>query len=139
MPVTIVHPGNESVPKAAIPPARLASLTGKKIGLLDISKPGGSFFLDRLEEILRNKVRRGRCAAHEKADVLKERAAADHRATARHGCGGGRAGGLRVVHNVQFARYVEAGKSWHRIRAGGDARIHDRRASPSGCTGTSSS
>jgi hypothetical protein len=53
--VTIVHPGNESVPQAATPPARLASLKGKKIGLLDISKPGGSFFLDRLEEILRTK------------------------------------------------------------------------------------
>ena len=55
MSVTIVHPGNESVPKAATPPARLASLQGKKIGLLDISKPGGIFFLDRLEEILRTK------------------------------------------------------------------------------------
>jgi hypothetical protein len=53
--VTIVHPGNESVPKAATPPARLASLKGKRIGLLDISKPGGSFFFDRLEEILRTK------------------------------------------------------------------------------------
>jgi hypothetical protein len=55
MAVTIVHPGNESVPKAATPPARLASLKGRKIGLLDISKPGGIFFLDRLEEILRTK------------------------------------------------------------------------------------
>jgi len=55
MPLTIVHPGNESVPKAATPPARLKSLQGKKIGLLDISKPGGSFFLDRLEELLRTK------------------------------------------------------------------------------------
>jgi hypothetical protein len=55
MAVTIVHPGNESVPKAATPPARLANLKGKKIGLLDISKPGGIFFLDRLEEILRTK------------------------------------------------------------------------------------
>ena len=55
MAITIVHPGNESVPKAATPPARLKSLAGKKIGLLDISKPGGSFFLDRLEEILRTK------------------------------------------------------------------------------------
>jgi hypothetical protein len=51
----IVHPGNESVPKAATPPERLTSLQGKKIGLLDISKPGGGFFLDRLEEILRTK------------------------------------------------------------------------------------
>jgi hypothetical protein len=55
MPITIVHPGNETAAKAAIPPQRLASLAGKRIGLLDISKPGGSFFLDRLEEILRTK------------------------------------------------------------------------------------
>jgi len=46
---------NETVVKAAAPPARLASLAGKKIGLLDISKPGGSFFLDRLEKILRER------------------------------------------------------------------------------------
>jgi hypothetical protein len=52
MPVTLVHPGNENVPQAAPPPARLPSLAGKKVGLLDISKPGGSFFLDRLEELL---------------------------------------------------------------------------------------
>jgi len=53
--ITIVHPGNESVPRAATPPERLASLAGKKIGLLDISKPGGSYFLDRLEEIFRTR------------------------------------------------------------------------------------
>lgn len=50
---TIVHPGNENVPQAGAPPARLANLRGKRIGLLDISKPGGSFFLDRLEEIFK--------------------------------------------------------------------------------------
>jgi len=55
MPVTLVHPGNEKAPQAAKPPARLPSLSGKKIGLLDISKPGGSFFLDRLEAILRER------------------------------------------------------------------------------------
>lgn len=55
MAVTIVHPGNENIPKAATPPPRLASLAGKKIGLLDISKPGGSFFLDRIAEILRTR------------------------------------------------------------------------------------
>ena len=55
MATTIVHPGNESIPKAATPPPRLAGLAGKRIGLLDISKPGGSFFLDRLEEILRTR------------------------------------------------------------------------------------
>jgi hypothetical protein len=55
MAVTIVHPGNENIAKAATPPPRLAGLAGKRIGLLDISKPGGNFFLDRLEEILRTK------------------------------------------------------------------------------------
>ncbi len=55
MPVTLVHPGNERAVQAAAPPARLTSLGGKKIGLLDISKPGGSLFLDRLEEILRTR------------------------------------------------------------------------------------
>lgn len=55
MSVTLVHPGNESKPQAAPPPRRLATLKGKKVGLLDISKPGGSFFLDRLEELLRTK------------------------------------------------------------------------------------
>lgn len=55
MPITIVHPGNENIPKAATPPPRLAGLAGKRIGLLDISKPGGSFFLDRLEEIFKSR------------------------------------------------------------------------------------
>ena len=55
MPVTLVHPGIERTPQAAAAPARLQSLAGKKIGLLDISKPGGSFFLDRLETILRER------------------------------------------------------------------------------------
>lgn len=65
MPVTLVHPGNESKPEAATPPARLATLKGRKIGLLDISKPGGSFFLDRLEELLRTK--------YEVAEVVRTR------------------------------------------------------------------
>lgn len=53
MPLTLINPMNESVIKAATPPARLQTLAGKKMGLLDISKPGGSIFLDRLEKILR--------------------------------------------------------------------------------------
>ncbi len=59
MPLTLVNPMNETVVKAAAPPARLASLAGKRIGLLDISKPGGSFFLDRLEKILRERYHAG--------------------------------------------------------------------------------
>ena len=65
MPVTLVHPGNESKPQAVAPPPRLATLKAKRIGLLDISKPGGSFFLDRLEELLSTK--------YEVAEVVRAR------------------------------------------------------------------
>jgi hypothetical protein len=54
MTLTLVHPGNESKPHVSPPPPRLSSLRGKRIGLLDISKPGGSIFLDRLEQLLRS-------------------------------------------------------------------------------------
>jgi hypothetical protein len=53
MPVTLIHPGNETRPQAAPAPPRLKTLQGRRIGLLDISKPGGSYFLDRLEDLLR--------------------------------------------------------------------------------------
>jgi hypothetical protein len=46
---------NETVVTASAPPPRLETLSGKRIGLLDISKPGGSHFLDRLEAILRER------------------------------------------------------------------------------------
>ena len=53
MAITLINPMNESQVKAAPPPPRLKTLAGRKLALLDISKPGGSFFLDRLEKILR--------------------------------------------------------------------------------------
>ena len=46
---------NEAAVKPGPPPARLATLAGKRIALLDISKPGGSIFLDRLETLLRER------------------------------------------------------------------------------------
>jgi len=63
MPIILVNPMNETLVKAAAPPKRLTSLTDRKIGLLDISKPGGSVFLDRLEKILREQ--------HQVAEVLR--------------------------------------------------------------------
>lgn len=36
---------------------RPESLEGKVVGLLDISKPKGSYFLDRVEELLRERAR----------------------------------------------------------------------------------
>jgi hypothetical protein len=55
MPQILINPMNETLAKAAAPPPRLQSLAGKKLGLLDISKPGGNHFLDRLETILRKR------------------------------------------------------------------------------------
>ena len=53
MPTKLVNPMNETPARASMPPARLRGLKGKTVGLMDISKPGGSFFLDRLEHLLR--------------------------------------------------------------------------------------
>jgi hypothetical protein len=53
MSMRIVNPLNETIPQAAIAAPRLATLHGKTIALLDISKPGGSIFLDRIEHRLR--------------------------------------------------------------------------------------
>jgi hypothetical protein len=52
MAMTLVNPMDESVREAAAPALRLPSLKGKTIALLDISKPGGSVFLDRIEHRL---------------------------------------------------------------------------------------
>ena len=65
MQTTIVNPMNEVVVKAAPAPVRLQGLAGRKIGLLDISKPGGNLFLDRLETILRER--------YQVAEVLRVR------------------------------------------------------------------
>ena len=51
MSITIVNPCNERKPIAARA-KRLQTLAGKAVVLLDISKPGGSVFLDRLERLL---------------------------------------------------------------------------------------
>ena len=48
----IVNPMNETTLEAATPASRLATMQGKTVALLDISKPGGSVFLDRLEQRL---------------------------------------------------------------------------------------
>jgi hypothetical protein len=53
MPITLVNPMNETSAQAANPAPRLDALTGKTIALLDISKPGGNIFLDRIEYLLR--------------------------------------------------------------------------------------
>lgn len=55
MPTTLINPCNESLRDARQPAPKLATLAGKTIGLLDISKPGGNLFLDHLEGLLKNR------------------------------------------------------------------------------------
>jgi hypothetical protein len=55
MPTKLINPMNETPVRVSVPPARLRSLQGKTVGLLDISKTGGNLFLDRLELLLRER------------------------------------------------------------------------------------
>ena len=51
----VLDPTNEAKPAARERVARPASLEGLTVGLLDISKPRGDLFLNRLEERLQEK------------------------------------------------------------------------------------
>lgn len=52
MSTTVLDPTGEQTPAERVRNERLTSLDGKTIGLLDISKPRGSVFLDKLQELL---------------------------------------------------------------------------------------
>jgi hypothetical protein len=52
MAVTVLDPTGELVPAERTLQPRLPSLQGLTVGLLDISKPRGNVFLDRLEALL---------------------------------------------------------------------------------------
>ena len=55
MPTVLVNPLDETPRRVGHPAPRLATLAGKTIGMLDISKPGGSILLDRLERLLKER------------------------------------------------------------------------------------
>lgn len=55
MPTVLVNPLDETPRSAGHPAPRLKTLAGTTVGLLDISKPGGSIFLDRLEALLKER------------------------------------------------------------------------------------
>ena len=52
MGITVLDPTNESTPASRQLLARPRSIEGLTIGLLDISKPRGEVFLNRIEELL---------------------------------------------------------------------------------------
>lgn len=49
----LVNPLNETPREIALAAPRPSTLAGASVALLDISKPGGNIFLDRLEALLR--------------------------------------------------------------------------------------
>ena len=55
MSITLVNPLDETPRTTPKPAPRLAELSGRTIGLLDISKPGGSVFLNQLERSLKQR------------------------------------------------------------------------------------
>ena len=63
MPTILINPLDETPRAVGSAPPRLESLAGKRIALLDISKPGGNIFLDHLERLLRDR--------HRVAEVLR--------------------------------------------------------------------
>jgi hypothetical protein len=71
-----LDPTNELEPAARQPSARPASLDGLTVGLLDISKPRGDVFLDRLSELL---VERGARVERFRKPTFTKRAPVDLR------------------------------------------------------------
>jgi hypothetical protein len=51
MALTVLDPGDESSPAHRQPRPRPATLHGLRVGLLDIAKPRGDVFLNRLAEL----------------------------------------------------------------------------------------
>lgn len=49
---TLMDPTSEISPQSLQPLPRPSDLSGKTVGLLDISKPRGDVFIDRLEDLL---------------------------------------------------------------------------------------
>lgn len=55
MHTVIVNPMNENQQTNVSTAPRVKTLAGKTVGLLDISKPGGNIFLDRIERLLKER------------------------------------------------------------------------------------
>jgi len=73
----LLDPTSESRPAKRERVARLDGLAGRTVGLLDISKPRGELFLDRVEEAL---ARRGAVVRRYRKPTFTKPAPADLRA-----------------------------------------------------------
>jgi hypothetical protein len=71
MATILINPFDESAGGAREPAPRLATLAGRTIGLLDISKPGGHHFLNHLERLLTERYGVGRIVRETKPTFTK--------------------------------------------------------------------
>jgi len=71
MPVILINPLDETPRPPANAAPRLDGIAGKTIGLLDISKPGGSIFLDRIECLLKDRYNTAAVVRHTKPTFAK--------------------------------------------------------------------
>jgi hypothetical protein len=71
MTTVLVNPFDETRRVQAKAARRLMTLAGKTIGLLDISKPGGSIFLDHLDHLLKERYAVGAVARRMKPTFTK--------------------------------------------------------------------
>jgi hypothetical protein len=71
MPIILVNPFDERQQVQAVIAPRLDTVAGKTIGLLDISKPGGSFFLDHVERLLKERFKVGKVVRRMKPTFTK--------------------------------------------------------------------
>jgi len=67
---------NDAADVKGVAAPRLNTVEGKTIALLDISKPGGSIFLDRVEHLLRSRYRVGSIIRDQKPTYTKPAPAA---------------------------------------------------------------
>ncbi len=71
MPTILVSPLDETPRERGRAAARLDTLAGKVVGLLDISKPGGKSFLDYLEQQLKDRYHAGEVVRETKPTYTK--------------------------------------------------------------------
>ncbi len=79
MPTKLINPMNEAPLRVSMPPARLRSLQGKTVGLLDISKTGEQPLPRSTGAAAPRAISRSQRRAHGEADVCEAGPTWNHR------------------------------------------------------------
>ena len=129
---TYLDPTGGAKPRDAPRAARPAALAGAVVGLVDIGKPRGDVFLDRLAEHLEARGLARRAASPNPRSRSRRRSTCASASPAECQVVDPGAGRLRIVRVVQCARRARLRVPWRaggvrrqrRVRAGGAAQAH---------------